>query len=126
MARLHAHPLLGAADGSQKTLHSTYYDTPDLVLRKAGVSLRVRESGGRFVQTIKSSNGHAGLFNLSFPKIISGRIGGAVQPGSGWRQWRQIVGLRDVAAHLSAMPSACALDCNTPHKQKEFAASASR
>jgi hypothetical protein len=63
---------------------------------------------------------------LSFPKIISGRIGGAVQPGSGWRQWRQIVGLRDVAAHLSAMPSACALDCNTPHKRKEFAASASR
>jgi heme/copper-type cytochrome/quinol oxidase subunit 1 len=55
---------------------------------------------------------------LSFPKIISGRIGGAVQPGSEWRQWRQIVGLLDARAHLSVMPSACALDCNTPHKRK--------
>ena len=27
---------------------------------------------------------------LSFPKIISGHIGGAVQPGSESRQWRQI------------------------------------
>ena len=64
--------------------------------------------------------------DLSFPKIISGRIGGAVQPGSEWRQWRQIVGLLDAKAHLSVMPSACALDCNTPHRRKEFAAGASR
>jgi hypothetical protein len=34
---------------------------------------------------------------VSFPKIISGRIGGAVQPGSEWRQWRQIVGTIVVA-----------------------------
>jgi hypothetical protein len=26
------------------------------------------------------------VFDLSFPKIISGRIGGAVQPGSEWRR----------------------------------------
>jgi hypothetical protein len=32
---------------------------------------------------------------LSFPKIISGCIGDAAQPGSEWRQWRQIVGLLD-------------------------------
>jgi len=38
---------------------------------------------------------------LSFPKIISGRIGGAVQPGSEWRQWHRIVGLLDARAHLS-------------------------
>jgi 8-oxo-dGTP pyrophosphatase MutT (NUDIX family) len=47
---------------------------------------------------------------LSFPKIISEHIGGAVQPGSEWRQWRQIVGLLDARAHLSPMPNACALD----------------
>ncbi len=64
--------------------------------------------------------------DLSFPKIISGRIGGGVQPGWGWRRWRQSVELLDVTAHLSVMPSACALDCNTPHKRKEFAAGASR
>jgi hypothetical protein len=29
---------------------------------------------------------------LSFPKIISGRIGDAAEPRSEWRQWRQIVG----------------------------------
>jgi triphosphatase len=65
LGRLHAHPLLGGTNGTQKTLRSTYYDTSDLVLRKAGVSLRVREADGRFVQTIKSPNGHAGLFNRS-------------------------------------------------------------
>ena len=68
----------------------------------------------------------AGFRCLSFPTIISGRIGGAVQPGSEWRQWRQIVGLLDARAHLSIMPSACALDYNTPHKRKEFAAGAFR
>ena len=72
LARLHAHPLLG--DGTQRTLRSTYYDTPDLVLRKAGVSLRVREANGRFVQTIKSPNGHAGLFNRSeWKQEVKGR-----------------------------------------------------
>jgi len=54
--------------------------------------------------------GEIGSYVVSFPKIISGRIDGAVQPGSGWRQWRQIVELLDVRAHLSVMPSASALD----------------
>ena len=44
LARLHAHPLLAGTGGAQKTLRSTYYDTSDLMLRKAGVSLRVREA----------------------------------------------------------------------------------
>ena len=35
------------------------------------------------------------LSHLSFPKIISGRIGGAVRPGSERRQRRQTVGLLD-------------------------------
>ena len=74
LGRLHAHPLLGGTDGTQKTLRSTYYDTSDLVLRKAGVSLRVREADGRFVQTIKSPNGHAGLFNRSeWKQEVKGR-----------------------------------------------------
>src|SRR6476619_3977190 len=44
---------------------------------------------------------------VSFPKIISGRIGGAVQPGWEWWQWRQSVGPLDAKAHLSLMPSGC-------------------
>ena len=65
LARIHAHPLLAATASQQKTLHTTYYDTADLVLRKAGVSLRVRDTNGRFVQTIKSASGNAGLFDRS-------------------------------------------------------------
>ena len=61
---------------------------------------------------------------LSLPKIISGRIGGAVQPGSEWRGWCQNVGLLDARVHLSVMPSACAPDCNTPHRKQELAAGA--
>jgi hypothetical protein len=30
--------------------------------------------------------------SLSFPKIISGRIGDAAQPRLEWRLWRQLVG----------------------------------
>ena len=63
---------------------------------------------------------------VSFPKIISGRIGGAVQPGWKRWQWRQIVGPLDAKAHLSLIPSGCVLDCNTPHRRKELAAGAPR
>ena len=83
-------------------------------------------SSEEFRDVFASAGLRIGRIVLSFPKIISGRIGGAVQPGSEWRQWRQIVGLLDARAHLSVMPSAGALDCNTPHKRKEFAAGASR
>jgi hypothetical protein len=45
------------------------------------------------------------VVGLSFPKIISGRIGDAAQPGSEWRKWRQIVGPLDARVHPSVMPS---------------------
>jgi hypothetical protein len=41
-------------------------------------------------------------------------------PNMGMATWRQIVGRLDARAHLSVMPSASALDCNTPHRHKEF------
>src|SRR5215207_5887238 len=59
---------------------------------------------------------------LSFPKIISGRSDDVIRPILGCRQWLQIAGRRDVKAHLSLMPGACALDCNRPHRRKEYAA----
>jgi triphosphatase len=65
LARIRAHPLLAATDSQRKTLRSIYYDTADFVLRKAGVSLRVRDSNGQFVQTIKRANDNAGLFDRS-------------------------------------------------------------
>jgi inorganic triphosphatase YgiF len=39
--------------GTRKHLKSVYYDTPTQTLRRNGLSLRVRQSGTRFVQTVK-------------------------------------------------------------------------
>jgi Sigma-70 factor, region 1.1/Sigma-70 factor, region 1.2 len=63
---------------------------------------------------------------VSFPKIISGHNNGAARTGLGWRQWYQTAGLPDPAACLYPRPSACAPDCNTPHKKKEFVAGVPR
>ncbi|WP_372781058.1 CHAD domain-containing protein [Phenylobacterium sp.] len=44
-------------DDESRELISVYFDTPDLALQKAGASLRVRESKGRRVQTLKRGEG---------------------------------------------------------------------
>ena len=62
----------------------------------------------------------------SFPKIISGCIDDVIRPILEWRQWLQIAGRLDAKVHLSVMSNACALDCNRPHRRKEFAADAPR
>lgn len=51
--------LAAAPDGDDESreLISVYFDTPDLALQKKGVSLRVRESKGRRVQTLKRGDG---------------------------------------------------------------------
>jgi inorganic triphosphatase YgiF len=56
-------------------LISTYYETEDRALRRKGLSLRVRERDGRFVQTIKSvGNGNAGtLMRGEWEDVIAGR-----------------------------------------------------
>jgi inorganic triphosphatase YgiF len=40
---------------SKESLTSTYYDTPDWALRRNGLTLRVRENGGYFIQTVKAA-----------------------------------------------------------------------
>ena len=53
-------PVLAAApdgDDDSRELISVYFDTPDLTLQKAGVSLRVRESKGRRTLTMKRGDG---------------------------------------------------------------------
>jgi triphosphatase len=52
------------AVSSQEQLISTYYDTPDLALQRQGLTLRVRERGGRFIQTVKAE-GVAGAAMLA-------------------------------------------------------------
>lgn len=45
---------------------STYYDTPEHAIRRAGYTLRVRQAGGRRVQTVKAAGAaSAGLFERS-------------------------------------------------------------
>ncbi len=46
-----------AGDDESRELISVYFDTPELALQKAGVTLRVRESGGRRIQTLKRGDG---------------------------------------------------------------------
>jgi inorganic triphosphatase YgiF len=47
---------LGAlADAAPKTLVSTYFDTDKGALRRAGLALRVRRSGKRYIQTLKDA-----------------------------------------------------------------------
>ena len=60
LARLRRHPALaGMRRGprSAETLVSVYYDTPDHALAAAGLSLRLRRTGRRWVQTVKRRAG---------------------------------------------------------------------
>ncbi|MEK7874947.1 MAG: CHAD domain-containing protein [Pseudomonadota bacterium] len=54
IARLRGHPLFKRATRRlSHKLYSVYYDTPDLDLWHAGITLRLRRTAGRWVQTIK-------------------------------------------------------------------------
>ena len=54
----------GRQSRARQTLVAVYFDTPDLRLHEAGMTLRVRREGRRLLQTIKSANGAAaGLFD---------------------------------------------------------------
>lgn len=44
--------------GSRKHLRAVYYDTPKRVIQRNGLSFRVRQSGSRFTQTVKSESGN--------------------------------------------------------------------
>ena len=60
MSRLRRAPALkDMAEGRAVTqsLLSIYYDTPDHALRKAGIALRLRRKGRRWVQTVKKAGG---------------------------------------------------------------------
>jgi inorganic triphosphatase YgiF len=62
--KLRAHPALEGVASKTARQVSTYFDTSDGLLRSAGFSLRVRESKGRFIQTIKQQGAQsAGMFD---------------------------------------------------------------
>src|SRR4029079_1608062 len=54
---------LSANRPKRERLHSTYFDTPRLALREAGITLRVRRIGRRRIQTVKLARAAVGLFD---------------------------------------------------------------
>ena len=73
--RLAASSALAAsiAPPEEQALVSTYFDTPDFSLHREGVYLRVRESGGRYTQTVKSARPDAELLErFEWEREISG------------------------------------------------------
>ncbi|HST37661.1 MAG TPA: CHAD domain-containing protein [Allosphingosinicella sp.] len=56
-------PALTAVRPEKRKLETLYFDTKDGALRRSGYSLRVRQSGGQYVQTVKGKPAaSAGLF----------------------------------------------------------------
>jgi triphosphatase len=74
--RIKSDPLLeteSLAQPEAQHLASTYFDTRDLALSKAGVFLRVREVGGRYLQTVKAMRSKADLIErFEWERQISG------------------------------------------------------
>jgi triphosphatase len=61
-----------ARKGVTATLHSVYFDTADARLRAEGVALRVREEGGRFIQTIQTAAPGSGLSRGEWEAEVAG------------------------------------------------------
>jgi inorganic triphosphatase YgiF len=62
LAAVPVHPAITAAAGGRaRTTHmvSTYYDTPGRELAAAGVTLRLRQAGRQWLQTVKGAGGSA-------------------------------------------------------------------
>jgi len=58
---IEASPVLAAAKSKQHHLVTTYFDTPDNVLDRTGLTLRVRRSGDTRTQTVKSQANEGGV-----------------------------------------------------------------
>jgi triphosphatase len=60
-AALEASPVLAAAKPRQHHQVTTYFDTPDHLLYRTGLTLQVRRSGNTYTQTVKSRANQRGV-----------------------------------------------------------------
>src|SRR5262245_35658897 len=72
LSRLEAHPLLAESEARSQTVPSVYFDTDNFELRDAGLSLRVRQIDGTYVQTVKSGNFGNPLYRGEWEAQIKG------------------------------------------------------
>ncbi|TWB23962.1 inorganic triphosphatase YgiF [Nitrospirillum bahiense] len=61
LARLKTAPVLAGPRAVTKTLRNTYFDTPEGDLAARGVSLRLRHSGAKVLQTLKGPSAGGGM-----------------------------------------------------------------
>ncbi|MBV8653118.1 MAG: CYTH and CHAD domain-containing protein [Alphaproteobacteria bacterium] len=72
--------------GSSSSLNSTYYDTSGLALRDQDLTLRVRKTGQRFIQTVKAQNsGGNNLTRGEWEDSIAGELPDLAAPASSRR-----------------------------------------
>lgn len=72
-ARIRKHSLLRGIRSQQHRLEAHYFDTPSFDLSKSGFSLRVRNEGDGFVQTLKQTATAAGLFDRAeWESVVDG------------------------------------------------------
>lgn len=64
---------------SKQRLQAQYFDTPDRALAAAGIALRLRREGTRWVQTLKVVDGHA-VNRLEHNVALTGSAGRAATP----------------------------------------------
>src|SRR5436190_3992735 len=92
LARVRKHPALAAVlRGRARTSRdiSTYYDTGTAELQQAGIALRVRRTGQRWLQTVKGEGERLGAVHRR-PEyewtIRTGRIDAAKLSTTPWRE----------------------------------------
>jgi inorganic triphosphatase YgiF len=110
--RIASHPALDAclAPPEDHQLVTTYFDTPDGALHQAGVYLRIRENGGRYVQTVKTAKNKTdflerlewereipsctldldGVAGSALEPLLTPALRAALQPVFETRMWRRL------------------------------------